>query len=536
MSRAERLALVCVALLRGLHGLDTAHVPGLADLYILDSRVYDAMAESFVSEGFFAGDEPFGHAPLYPLFLAALRGLGLASPLWPLGIQLALGVLNAAWVGRITSRLFGSTSAAAAILLFGLYAPAAMLETKLMATTLGMTLVLGCLVVLVEGSAGSRWGRWWFAGALLGAGCLVRPNTLLFLPLAAGYVLFVVGGWRSRGAWLSSLAFALAALAVIAPVSVRNHVVSGERVLITAHGGLTLFQSNNPRARGIYSNIPGAIGNPRSLARQLQARLAEERGAPVSPGEVDRLYRDRALAFLVADPARTAGLLARKLRFWLGNDEISTEYSLANERILTPTLWLMPVPFAVILGLAGFGLVECVRQRRGSAQRVLLLGFVLSNLATVLIFYFSSRYRMPAVAVTSVCAGFGLAQLLASIRERRLAIGASATAILLVAASLVPSGRDADRSAALQWYNVGLVFAEKGEDERAAESLERAAGALEDSWRVHLALAQIYAKLGRNAEAAERFRRVIELRPGSRDARKNLEEVERRLREAPRAS
>ena len=63
---------------------------------------------------------------------------------------------------------------------------------------------------------------------------------------------------------------------------------------------------------------------------------------------------------------------------------------------MTPSLWLMPIPFGIILGLAFLG----VRATRWKvAEHALLYLFVVANLLTVLIFFFSSRYRLPAVPV-----------------------------------------------------------------------------------------------------------------------------------------
>lgn len=525
----DRVVLGAVAAVHVAHLLCTAWVPGLADLYILDSRVYDEMADAFVASGFFAGDEAFGHAPLYPLWLAALRRLS-SWPLIPLVLQVAMGVLNAALVGAIARRVFDARAAAPAIALYGLYAPAAMLETKLMASTLGVTLALAALRLLVETRPGVRPGACVVAGVALGAACLVRPNTLLFVPFAALFVVVARGGLRAAGAWVSAALFLAGTVLVIAPVSLRNHVVSGDFVLVTAHGGMTLYQSNNEQAEGIYSPIPGAVGNPRVLAERLREQAEAESGEAMRLPEVDRMYRDRALAFLASDFGRTARLLGRKLRFWFGNDEVSTEYTLPTERALTPTLWLMPVPFALVLALAGLGLHRAVTARRFGAPAAVLAAFVLANLASVLLFYFSSRYRLPAVPVLCVFAGYGFS----SVRERFEAKrwdrgGWLVLGLGLAVFSWLPISDDADRYAFHQWYNYGVAQHERGEFEAAVESFERALVGMRDHWHVHLALGRAYATVDRLEEALARYRRAVEMRPQSRNAREGVESVRARI-------
>ncbi len=527
----DRVVLGVVAAVHVAHLLCTAWVPGLADLYILDSRVYDEMADAFATVGFFAGDEAFGHAPLYPLWLAALRRIS-DLPLTPLVLQVALGILNAALVGALARRVFDARAAAPAIALYGLYAPAAMLETKLMASTLGVTLVLAALRLLVEARPDARQAPCAVAGVALGAACLVRPNTLLFVPLAALFVVIARGGLRAPRAWGSAALFLGASILVIAPVSFRNLSVSGDFVLVTAHGGMTLYQSNNERAEGIYSPIPGSVGNPRVLAERLRERAEAESGEAMRLSDVDSEYRDRALAFLASDFERTSQLVGRKLRFWLGNDEVSTEYTLPTERTLTPTLWLMPVPFAAVLALAGFGIHQALRARRFGATAGLLGAFVLSNLASVLLFYFSSRYRLPAVPVLCVFAGYGCMSIRERVETRRWDRGGWLVLLLgLAVLSWIPISDDADRYAFHQWFNYGVAQDERGDYEAAVESFERALVGMQDHWHVHLALGRAYARTDRLEEALARYRRAVEMRPQSRDAREGVESVRTRLRE-----
>ena len=68
--------------------------------------------------------------------------------------------------------------------------------------------------------------------------------------------------------WLA-LVCMLCAAAVVAPVSVRNFLVSGEPVLISNNGGVTFYHGNNHRAIGLYTapGMSGAIRESRSTRR-----------------------------------------------------------------------------------------------------------------------------------------------------------------------------------------------------------------------------------------------------------------------------
>jgi len=108
------------------------------------------------------------------------------------------------------------------------------------------------------------------------------------------------------------------------------------------------------------------------------------------------------------------------------------------ERQRVHSLWLAPVPFGLIaaLGLAGWiafpggwpfrrrNLPETEAARLPAARQgaLLLSLLVATNLATCLIFYVSSRYRLPGAVALLVLAGAGVDQILA-----RLGPGAPAS-------------------------------------------------------------------------------------------------------------
>lgn len=524
--------LAVVVFVHVVHYIATLMNPGLVGLFILDSRVYVEMADAMTSQGFFGGDEAFGHAPLYPLLLSVLRRVGLGAPAFIVALQVVLGVFNACLVGLLARRAFGWAAAAPSIAFYGFYGAAMMLETKHMPSTLGVSLVLAGLCATIE--AHFRRLRWGFglAGVLIGAACLVRPNTLLFVPLATSWILWARPRVSSKAALGYAAWFLLGTAIAIAPATLRNHAITGSWTAVTAHGGMTFYQSNNEKASGTYSRIPGAVGNPRALARQLRELAETERGASMSIAEVDAYWRDQAVVFLLQDPVQTASLLLRKLRFWMGNDEISTEYVLATEREITPTLWLAPIPFALILGFAVLGLQVAISKRRFGAVAWLLVAFVASNVATIAIFYFSSRYRLPAVPMLCAFAGVGLTETIDRLRARNFERGGWLLPALVVAGvAWLPVSDDYARYASHQWFNYGIVQDERGEHHAAIVSFERAIQDRPGEWHVYYALGRAYGNANRPEDALRAYRRALEMRPQSLGVRRGIEEQGKRLRE-----
>ena len=256
----------------------------------------------------------------------------------------------------------------------------------------------------------------------------------------------------------------------IAPATLRNQWVTGEFTLISSQAGITFFHGNNPDAYGLFASGGAISGNPLTQSAD-QRRVAEQAaGRPLTQSEVGRYWFGRGLEHLASDPIGAAGLFSRKLGYWLSSDEVPVDYSLPAERELTPALRLAPVPFGLILAFAFLGLRS---SRWRDPPRVLLYLFTLANLSSVLAFYFSSRYRVPAVPILAALAGCGVAETLERIqRPRREFLGWVLPGALVAALSLYTWTDDLRQSALHQFFNYGNIHTRLGEPALASGALE----------------------------------------------------------------
>jgi 4-amino-4-deoxy-L-arabinose transferase-like glycosyltransferase len=527
------LILLGAATARGLYLAETLGDPLLRDLLILDSRSYDALARVIVAGGWRAGDEVYALGPLYPYALAALRGLVGDGTGFVYAIQQLLGLGSVALTALIARRCFGTGAALVAAGLVAFYGAMALLEVKVMASTLATFASLASLQLLLV----ARDRRWrvgaLLPGAVLGLACLARPNTLLFLPLAALWLAWDPSCLRQPGRGFSAdrvpavLALLAGALLTIAPATLRNHAVADEWVLISSQGGLTFYQANNELAQGLYTRLPGFHGTPADLRQQARATAERQLGRPLGTSEVSRYWTGRGLAWLAADPLGGLVLLGSKLHHWLGNDELSTEYVLPVERGLTPRLWLMPVPFAAILALALLGLLHANLRR----PELALLGlFAGANLASVLVFYFSSRYRLPAVPVLAVFAGGGAVAAVAQWQRSRLRFAAQGAAALLLGTYSLYSWTDPlHAQGGEQLYNYGKVYHQRGLYEAAVEKYQAALPAFEGRWALHFDLGNAYQLLGEPENALDEYEAALRIAPGQPAVSQQADRMRRRL-------
>jgi hypothetical protein len=175
-----------------------------------------------------------------------------------------------------------------------------------------LPLLLGMLALAVAhpDRAGSwRWSA--LAGAIFGATAWLRPNALLLPPFVA-VVLLVLSRQRRR-AYGHALAVLAVAAAVIAPITVRNYLLSGELIPISINGGLTLWHG--------VTDVGGFSAGARRRDQLVMDEEAARYGNPRYRewwAEPDGVLRDRdrfrrSMAVIRDNPALFARVMLRRM-------------------------------------------------------------------------------------------------------------------------------------------------------------------------------------------------------------------------------
>ncbi|MBI4161809.1 MAG: glycosyltransferase family 39 protein [Acidobacteria bacterium] len=470
-------------------------IRGLTHFLLLDSEFYYEWAERILA-GEWIGSGALYQSPLYAYFLAlilgAFRGLArvlawLHVPFDPLfgarALQAALGAAGCLLILRIARRVAGAPAGWVAGILAAVYGPFLYYDTMIMKTFLAVLLSLLCLLLL-DRSGGIRPGALLAAGVLYGLTSLVRDNFVLMLPFLLAGLLPALPRPRWRPAARASGWILAGAAVVILPVTVRNfaagrfcaagnvnagngcradsdcHLSShgdglgdcdGEFTLLTAGGGEVFYIGNNPEADGRYRPpcvpVRGSVqcvrADPRHEHddfRQIASALA---GRTLTPMEGSRFWFRRGLDFILRHPLRWARLEAQKLVIFFQDREIGDNYDFDMFRRISRVL--RPLPS---LGdVASLALVGIVCSWPGRRRFALLYAFGCGYLATLLLFFHFSRFRMPAVPVLIVFAAVALVWLFRQAREVARAIARGgfpaairSAAILFLALAAVAAG------------------------------------------------------------------------------------------------
>jgi tetratricopeptide (TPR) repeat protein len=384
------VAALCRFLLRAEY---LAHHP-LATHLILDAATYWEWAGRIAS-GRLSDTQPFFSAPLYPHLLGLLRavGGGLGSVYT---VQILLDLVTAtllAWIGRVR---FGAAVGLLAAALFLLMLEPASYSLRVLACTLQLPLVCVAWLSLLAAQHRPSLARALAAGAALGLLALAYPPALACLPIF-GLWWWWVTGHTLRGAGRAGLAV-LAGLAVISPATIHNYRACGEAILISAQAGITFAQGNAPGADGIYKALPGVARDRQTQNRDALRVYQQSTGRAPSWRAVSRFFFQRGLDYWHSEPAAALQLLATKAYWFLTGHRYDDIYVPAAEQAegLLTRLRLVPLhtPWLILPALPA--LVVWARRLKTYLPELML--FALPP-AVVLAFWYSPRYRLPAVPV-----------------------------------------------------------------------------------------------------------------------------------------
>ncbi|MFM8552902.1 MAG: glycosyltransferase family 39 protein [Nitrospiraceae bacterium] len=391
---------------------------------ITDEAMYDAWAQALVAGDTFI-DYPYYDSPLPAYFLALVYGLFGHSYLMVRLIQVFLGTLNVLILYRIARRLFEPTTAKVAGILAATYLPFIYFEGLLLKESVALFLLDGAVLLILGALARPTWLAFWSVGVTVGLLSLSRINALA---LVAACLILIVASLQRRTMGRASLALLLGVAMVIAPVTIRNKLVSGDWILITVSGGQVLYTANNPaNTTGDLAPVP--FVRPTSLFERIDfhRRAEAETGHRMTPAEVGAYWRHKSLAFSVEHPLTQVRMIGHRIRRLWNETELPDNHSIDIFKRLSwvlrtplPGYWLV-APFALV------GLVLLYPRRRELSLLYLVTAFYCLSL---LPFWVSTRYRLPIVGVLILFAAAGM------VESRRRILSGQARAWVIPAALL----------------------------------------------------------------------------------------------------
>lgn len=561
------LLFLLALLLRLVHTWHFSHSP-YYDHPIIDALAYDLRGWS-IAQGDWLGDRIFYQDPWYPYQLALIYKIFGHSYTAVFLVQSLMGALLCILVMSLAGKVFRdhprvNTLAALAGLLTAVCTPLIYYDNLILKTSAEVfwtVLHLWTMVVLVDHTR-DRGRLLPFAalgtGMMLGLNLLNRGNYALLAPMFAFWLFWALSRGRpelTRHALASVALYTVGAVLVVAPVTVRNRVVGGEWVLVTSQGGQNFYIGNNEHnTTGSYGVTDEIRANPKFEEIDFLAMARRDTGRELSPTEASKHFFRKGLDWIVEHPGDWLSLYLKKWSLWFLGIDVPDNYSF--DFIARHYAPLLKIPFAnphaynwlgwcgLAISLAGAGVAGGLSLR--NPGRLLLALFTAGYSLSMTAFFVYDRYRLPIVPVLLLfMAGF---LIWLATEWRKIPLQWKALSLLPVLlfgflsfrARLQPSAVHwITRDDSIQLFNLGTIFLDNNEPERALEFFDQAVAANPDNDMAANEIALVYWQTyGKIAEARDIFQRLVEKNPDNMGAWHNLGytlAMERRYAEAERA-
>ncbi|HPP12222.1 MAG TPA: glycosyltransferase family 39 protein, partial [bacterium] len=352
-----------------------------------DQKTFILWAKQIQQHPWYVDGKPFYMAPFYPYFLALLLTLTGENLVAVLALQLLLDVLVCFLLFLIGCQIADERTGLIAAGLACFYRTFIVYSGTVLSD--GIITLLYTVFIAMALLAQEKHKFWpkMAAGVTLGLAALAKPTIALFLPfLFLGLISLRGGRGKSKGESHSEkllpqkvkvpsrsyqaglktfLVISVFCVLVILPVTVRNFWVSGRFIPICTNGPVNWAIGNSADSLGLFCYPQGP------LLSVWSARFW-------------KLQLTKAVLFF------TSYEWPQNLNVYLLEEII-------------PSLRLAFVHFGLVVPVGLAGLVVVFFDWR---RKFLFLTYTLTNIAWVIFFFITDRYRLPAVACLMVSAGY----------------------------------------------------------------------------------------------------------------------------------
>lgn len=472
-----------------------------SDTLTIDAKDEDGWGRE-IAAGDWVGKEKgvFYRDPLYAYLLGTTYAV-FGHKLWLIRvIQAVIDSTTCVLLYFLGRMIFTPAVGITTALLSALYGPFVWYQGLIEKTTLMIFLTALFLLATLRALETHGKREWFLSGLTLGLAVMTRGNILIFAPaIIVFYLLSEIKLSSFPGRLLLMSFFFAGLMTVLLPVAVRNLVYGKAFVLTVPSIGLNFYIGNNPAALGVHTPIPSLRTIPEKETEDAARIASKAAGKVLTPSEVSSFWLKKGVAFAAQEPGRFLILLGRKALLFWNHYEVPDVYNYYLFRDMIPMLNLF-MSFGIVapLGIAGM-LLSFKESKNGRV----VSGFIIIYMASLVLFYITSRYRLPGALMLFPFASYTLVFIINSMRTqayKKLLF----TAALLVPATLVANLNMLDERKLLSqsYSGIGNIYQQRGDLKEAITEYQASLKLDPKNWDTANNLAYLYAKNGTNLEEA----------------------------------
>jgi len=346
----------------------------------------------------------FGPSPLYAYFEAFIHFLTGKNYFLLEMIHAAIAALAVIPLFCIAKKIFDEKTAFISGLLYCLHPGLVVYTVKIHEFTLVAFFILMITCILLYSENKIR--NIILAGALLGAGILLRPTLIYIIPSFFVYLMLKKNGFK-KAASKTLLIFLLAGC-VISPWIYRGYKLCGRVIFVTSSSGWLFWRGNNPGASGTALTV-----DRKPIFSVADENFKEKVYSLDETGQYD-FFRSEALKYIRENPKKFFENTAKKfIYFWFFSPQTGFTY---------PSGWLL-FYMVIYYFLALFFIAGLYFASGAGAIDKAALGFLLSIFIIISLgqsfFYTEMRHRWMIEPLLMIISAYGISAIF-SARDKKL--------------------------------------------------------------------------------------------------------------------
>ena len=371
-------------------------VPGVQEpISATDMHTYIKYAKQFKDGTYTEFDGAYYYQPFYSaVFLRSIFTLFGDSIFAMVVCQAVLGALTVLLTGLIGGLLAGRNIGAGAAIIMAVFRNHILYTPYALMAILQTFLITLTVYLLILGFKKGYNKYWIFAGLTTACSILCRGNFLLILPLILGMVF-----WKYRlekkQALIKCALFLFMVYLPQMPFSIKNYQITGKWTGPSIAGGVVLAIGNNP------DGAPGTLDMESSHYFHYDGGDEYSHWSSI---KAEKPFNDSIKEWILDYPLQWIDLKLQALMLYLSNEECYNNITLYQNAQHVPWLyspilldyWIVGIPFLVFIFK---GLYNYRKQKS-----FLLIWVSLIYIASTVLFYVLSRYKLPIIPLMSVIA------------------------------------------------------------------------------------------------------------------------------------
>ncbi|MBN2532999.1 MAG: tetratricopeptide repeat protein [Spirochaetales bacterium] len=489
---------------RFIYLIDYSHSP-FFQVHIADALYHEEWARNILHGDIFSlrPQGVFYKAPFYPYFVAFIYFISGNSDFLLMFVQVIMSSFNCVLIFLIGRNYFNDIAAFIGAIMYNFYFPSIFYSTEMEIPALAVFLTLVSFYLLI---INKRTLYIILSSIIFGFSIVTLPTNLLLLPF---YVFLL---FKKQGMKLAVI-LTVITFATIFPCTLRNSITGKHFTLVSANGGINFYLGNNEDYDETVYLQPGYA------FEEFYDEPRREEGVD-SFADRDRYWYKKAFEFIFHNPVKEMFLIVKKFVLYFSDYEILRNRNIyyAKDTSLYKYIPFFPSSFILATGLAGLFLV--IYKKRNIT---LIIVCIILSLPCI-IFFVTSRYRLPSMCIWTVFSGFCFTFVVDLLKNKKwLAVTITIAAVVCIVILSNLNIFVIKNPGYRPYFNLGFIYEEKANYNRALEEYSKSLTLIKQELpfdfktgsEVYARIGNIYMKLNKLAEAEENFYKAIEINPDS---------------------